>query len=283
MAIKQKLNIDVERLLSWAYREELPKKELAVTADSTSWDSVDRYLGRGGVEIDRDPWETHLQSQRYAGIGKPHEDARDLACLVDGLDDVTIQWPAAKPILLPDLAPFLSSRDEFLARKLRENSGSLVRAHARMGTRPMWDVFWQFGPVMLKNNHALVQYVNRHGKLVDCTSGQRDYLRGGRCPLTVSTGSRPGEYQRRGIEHVMPPLIEIISARFSYFVWHAALGEIVRQTNGSWKLTDHTPTGPSAAQAPWLTGAERKSRVLPALQETVNHAPKSRVTKLDVS
>lgn len=273
--IKQK--IDIERLLSWAYREELPKKELAVTADSTSWDSVDRYLGRGGVEIDRDPWELHLQSQRYAGIGKPHADARDLACLVDGLDDVTIQWPAAKNILLGPLAPYLTPDSEFLIRKLRAQSSGLVRAHARMGTRPMWDIYWKLGPVVLKNQHTLVQYVDRHGKVVDCTSGQRDYIRGGRCPLKLTLHARPGE--RDPLANKVP-LAEIVSARFEYFVWHSALREIVRQVKGSWKLEDHEPTGPLAAQAPWLTGAERKGRILPALQETGNQQSQSRATEV---
>lgn len=271
---QQKLKIDIERLLSWAYREELPKKELAVTGDTTSWDSVDRFLGYGGVEVDRDPWELHLQSQRYAGVGKPHEDALALSHIVSSLDDVTIQWPAAARILLDDMAPYMTGQAEFLIRKLCSQPAGLVRAHARMGTRPVWDVFWQFGPVILKNNHKLVQYVNRHGKVVDCTSGQRDYLRGGRSPLRLYLG-RPGDRDRL-MDKVATA--EIVSARFEYFVWHSALREIVRLTKGSWALKDHEPTGPTAAQAPWLTGAERKSRVLPALQETVNHKPASRVT-----
>lgn len=268
----QRVKTDIERFLSWTYREELPKKDLS----TSGWDGIAAYGERGGQAEDPDPWELHLRSQRYA-IGTPHPEALTLAWLVDGLDDVSIQWPTASKILLGDLAPYLDKQSEFVIRKLVVQPGGLVRAHARMGTRPMWDVWWALAPVKLKNRKPLVQYIDRHGRLSDCTSGQRDYERGGRCPLMVSTTTmddktyvRAGRYDRVGKPDDMPAVAEIVSARFEYFVWHSALCELVRRANGSGQLREHQATPPAAPQAPWLTGTERKSRILPALQETGN-------------
>lgn len=249
-------SVCVEKLLSWAYRDELPKKELS----SSGWDGVADYLSYGGVDVDVDPWESHLRSQRYPFVGKPHEDALTLDWVVRSLDDVTIQWPAAQSIILGDQSPYLTPRAEFIIRKLRVQSAGIVAAHARMGTRPLWDIFYRFSPVFLKNNKPLVQYIDRHGRVSDCHSGQRDYLRGGQSPIVLTLGSRPGERDRLG-----EPMAEIASARFEYFAWHSALADIVRNINASYPLREFAPQHSPAAQAPWLHNPELKPRILKSI------------------
>lgn len=252
-----KLKIDIERMLIWAYREELPKKELS----TSGWDGVAGFLDRGGVEIDRDPWEDHLRSQRYA-IGLPHDDALQLDHMVRSLSDVTVQWPGSRGILVGALRCYETPADTVLMRAMKAQSIGLVMQHARMGTRPIWNLEHRLSRVTLKNGKHLTQHVDRHSKVVDCNSGQRDYIRGGQCPLRLD-----------------PSVAEIASARFEYFVWHSALVELVRKANASGIFDDHQAMPPAAAQAPWITG-ERKGRILPALQETGNQERVSRVTEV---
>jgi hypothetical protein len=265
VGIRRKL--DIELLLSWAYRDELPKQELAASA----WDSIDHYCQNGGQSIDEDPWQAHLRSQRYAFIGKPHNDALYLDWFVNTLADQTIGWPSAKRSLLHHLEPYLTPATESAIRKIRVQPAGLVRAHARMGTRPMWDLYYRFDPVLLKNKKPLVQYVDRHGRITDCHSGQRDYLRGGRCPLMLAISSRSGECGRLG-----DPLLTIVGARFEYLAWHTALRELVERVKASGGLADHEPIAPRAEQLPWINGVEEKPRVLEKIPTCDDHLTKTK-------
>jgi hypothetical protein len=239
---KQKL--DIEKLLQWTYRDELPKLDLSA-GDGEVWNSVEAYLDRGGTASDPDPWEAHLRSQRYAFVGQPHDDAIRLDCMVRRLEDVTVRWPSSRGILLGHLSIYERPADALIMQRMKAQTSHLVMAHARMRTRPIWNVDQRLGPVKLKNGKPLVRFVDRHGRFADCNYGQRDYLRGGQCPVRLD-----------------PTCAEIASARFEYFVWHSALVDLVRMANASWKLDDHEALPPAAAQAPWLTGPERTSRVL---------------------
>ena len=233
-----KVRSDVERLLHWAYRDELPKREL----DAGSGGGGFNTLAELGTVIDEQPY---ARPQRYAGYGKPHPDALLLDWLVNGLEDVAIQWPAGQIALLGHLARYVTKSDEFIIAKMKAQPAGLVRAHARMGTRPFWDVWYRFEPVLLANNKPLTRYVDRHGKLVDCRHGQQDYLRGGQCPVRIGIGSRPGERGRLGA-----PLVEIVSARFEYYVWRKALDELVLRAARA-GLTDWIPVAPQAPVTPW--------------------------------
>jgi hypothetical protein len=234
-----KTRIDVEKLLHWAYRDELPKREL----DAGSGGGGFNTLAELGTIIDDQPY---ARPQRYAGFGKPHPDALLLDWLVNGLEDVTLQWPAGQNVLAGHLVRYVTKEDAFVIGRMRAQPAGLVRAHARMGTRPFWDVWYRFEPVMMANGRPRVQRLDRHGKLVDCSHGQRDYLQGGQCPVRIGIGSRPGERGRLGA-----PMVEIISARFEYLMWRRGLDELVERAARA-GLTDWIPVAPQAPVAPWL-------------------------------
>lgn len=248
--------VDIERLLQWAYRDELPKKDLS----SSDWERLDGYIERGGVEIDVDPWEAHLRSQRYAFVGQPHDDALRLDYMVRKLDDVIVAWPSSRELLIGPLRCYETPDDVLLMKRMKAEARGLVIAHARMGTRPIWHMHHKLDPVRLKNGRPLVRFVDRNGKLADCYAGQRDYLRGGQCPVRLD-----------------PTIAEIASARFEYFVWRSALVDLQRMANVSWKLDDYEALPPAAAQAPWITGPERTSRVLRTISSDIGSLTKERV------
>lgn len=253
--------IDIERLLCWAYRDELPKRDLS----ASGWDSVAGYLARGGVAVDVDPWEAYLRPQRYAYIGPPHRDAIMIEAMVARLEDAVIEWPAAQSMLLGELAPYLTPEAERIIRRLRAHTAGLVRAHARMGTRPMWDVYWRLGPMLAPNNRPIVQYIDRHGRLVICHGGKREWLRGGRCPLRLYLGARPGERDRLS-ERPGGALAEIASARWEYLAWHAGLCALVTMAESGWQLDRYRPLPPRAARVPWRDGVEPQPRILSPIE-----------------
>jgi hypothetical protein len=144
-----------------------------------------------------------------------------------------------------ELGAYLTDGDP-LVRRMKAQTSALVQVHARMGTRPRWDV----GPLRLvrilgKNHKPVVHGVTR---------GRR-YAAGAYCPLQLD-----------------PPPQEIVSARFEYFVWRAALERITTLAE-SWKDASFAPQQSTAPWRPWLTGEER---------EPVIHtiAPSVKMTKL---
>lgn len=215
--------IDIEKLLHWAYRDELPKQAVS---GLTGWEKL-IYLGTNVDESDRAP-----DVQMPAACGPPHPDALRIDWIVRGLEDVRIQWPSAAAGLLGPLMAWLREEELPLVRSMKAQTSALVQAHARMGTRPVWQM-----------PHRPIRVIGRNGKplIVGITSGRR---------------YAPGAH---GMLRMDPPVPEILSARFEYFVWRSALAQLASE---SWNLVDHAPQQPAAAQAPWLTGEERRPRIL---------------------
>jgi hypothetical protein len=101
--------LDVERLLQWAYQDELSKGgEQAFSP----WEPIIRYGDRGGVALD---------DAEYAGrlppiFGEPHPDARVIERAVNALGPIEID-PRGHP---------------------HKRTTVLVMIHAKYGSRPDW-------------------------------------------------------------------------------------------------------------------------------------------------
>lgn len=227
-----KTPIDIEKLLQWAYCDQLPKQALSV--ESAPWAGVDDYGARGGIAI-----QESVVPQRYANIGTPHPDALALDYMVRCLEPVQICWPSAIDVLIPDVRACLPSDDPSIAimRGFREYPAGLLKLYAELKSRPPWDV----GQITLQ------QIKGRNGKPVVCgvTAGRR-YAIGAYSPLRLD-----------------PAVAEILGARFQYLVWRQAL---VKLASESWTLRDFSPIMPRAAQAPWFTGPERSPRILETIE-----------------
>jgi hypothetical protein len=243
--------IDVERLLQWAYRDELPKQGIGDVAND--WDRVTRY-GELLSIVDDD--RRRFDDPGFPVImGAPHPDALTISRAVQGLAaEVVIDWRECRALLMGDLhllapveSPFLISspnergRDVDVrggsARVVRETSAArdmvfsevaLVETFARLGRRPEWNA-GDLRPrrVINPKNHKVT--------IVGECKGADIYTPGSYCPL----------------QYVDPTVDQVAIRRAEYFVWRGALDRLVGILR-AWLLTDHTPGKPTAPIAPWL-------------------------------
>lgn len=251
-APRVKREVDVEKILTWAYREELPKRQLS-SAEGI-WRDI--AIGRGGLIGNGES-----SAQRYASFGLPHPDADRIESAVSDLPMMVIDWDESLPAIMGDLAGLLTVND--LRREQEERGhithsswpsktyskterraqavnrprdvifagsidiGALVTSHARQGTRPRW----YSGPVACyptpsRNDPARTAIVG------ECR-GRNIYSTGSCCPLTWR-----------------PSLLTIAKARADYLAWWRGLA-ILAQTL---VLDEHTTLAPAAAQLPWFDG-----------------------------
>jgi len=234
MSLKIKQKIDIEKAVSWVYRDELPKQAVG---GLTGWERL-TFLG---TNIDGGTQEYSLP----AILGPPHPDALLLDHAVRSLPTVGIDWARSRKHLMGDLAGWLTDTDLRVSH-MSVSASALVMAFAKLGNRPIWDL----GPVKVKalrgkNGKPVVQHLDDEGFLVDGLTSGRRYGDGARCATYLD-----------------PDPAEIASARFEYFVWRQALSALVK---GSWNYEGHILTGPVAAEAPWIVDDEVRGRVLRAI------------------
>jgi hypothetical protein len=220
-----KTPIDIERLLQWAYRDELPKREIG---GLTGWESDILLLG---TRIDTSGYDRGEPGFPVA-MGPPHPDALMIDYQVRALPEIKIDWEATSAILMGHLSSYVDVRD-FAISALGFELPALVQMHARMGTRPDWRV----GEIKLKR----VNGANGKPVVNGLTRGGR-YGSGAHSPLQLD-----------------PPATEIACARAEYMAWRSALQWLVDE---KWSLESYVVTAPAAAEAPWLADIERRARVL---------------------
>ena len=211
--------IDIERLLSWAYRSELPKSGASRLHPPSNWSSTAQALALG-TRID-----TSGAGSRYAAEigGAPHADALAIAAEVGSLSKaIEVDIEQSGKALLGDLA-MLAGSTPMAPPTLNERT--LVIDCADAGCRPAW----RFG------NPQPRPLLGRNGKPV--LIGQRfasaRYSIGAVCPLSWEG----------------PTIEQIALGRARYAVWHAALIKVAARLKG--KLKEHDATGPSAPAQPW--------------------------------
>lgn len=187
-----KKELDVELLLRWAYRDELPKKGAVET--SPGWDAI----GLGGP-IDDDGFRLP------AYLGEPHPDALIVERVVNAIESsVVIDMAESLTMLLPDLGAYASTASWNWGRP--HNPKALMIMHARMGTRPDWAT----------EPPRLVRVQGGNGKPV--VNGVRPggrYDIGACCPLRLD-----------------PSLDLIVSGRSEYAVWRHFLDVICESLAG---------------------------------------------------
>lgn len=228
---------EIEALLQWAYREELPKQQ-----SDLSWAALfSSHSWRYGCRIDRFSAGDHFP----AVMGAPHDDALQLAHMVEGLPSrVDIEWEESRDKLIPDLIDW-APPDDFLCRGMATSPAALVIHHARMKTRPPWGE----GPFRVvrvngKNGKPLIRYVDDDGHLVEGLTAGRRYGPAAHCVLTLAR-FHESPPERHDLIH------EIVSDRFEYAVWHAALVTLARESR---ILRSVAVQQPVAAARPWVTG-----------------------------
>jgi len=247
-----KEQVEIERLLRWAYRDELSKR----TSSSAEgiWERIAENGMRGGVD------RGQSAAQRYPHFGLPHPDAERIEKAVAVVPDLVIDWDAEAEPIMGDLIALADPRSPG-ARKPRQPVGlptsqstrvttarwrsgrvtavmdpprdvilvqalrtaAIVVMHASMGTRPDWrEVMPRPEPVPADRGPNV--------KIVGECRGKWLYTAGSYCPLTWA-----------------PSPIAIASARADYLAWWRGLARLALVL----RLDDFEPLPPTAPEMPW--------------------------------
>lgn len=207
-------SVEIERLLQWAFRSELPKRErLGPRSARSAWQSVESYA-RLGCRVHSSP--------SASGPAIPHRDALIIADEVTGLRG-SVAVDLRHPDLLGVLAPL---SEEIADPQISLSEADLVETHARAGVSPDWCRHPpRARPVIGPNGKPVIEG-KRYG---------RDRYSERACCLL-----RWGD-----------PTIEIIArARAGYIVWWGALNRLVNSLNA--KLRNHIALPPAALAEPWM-------------------------------
>ena len=281
MAVK--VSTDIENLLIWAYRTELPKVPAAAigpAAHGAGWASMSLFGKLGTVIDDRDVRNVYGVTPDRMATGGPHADALAIDRAVAELDGLHLDvpegwWPFA------DMAPAdgwgeagamavrhaldrLAVPGEDGGLRFKTPPGWLVRKHAMMGTVPDWEAepieyryvrgdngghpkWFMMQRVAQTVNGEIIGY-NEHEVDGWCASRRRAY---------------PGAYRKM---ELVPSPVHAACDRAEYEVWHAALVALSDMLGES--LDAHRATGPARAARPWEPDG-RQSRILPALRGLV--------------
>ena len=260
-----KKRVCIEQLLSWAYLEELPKQnegggllsDLAMLGAPIDKGHIgDRMpLGAGPPHPDAILLHYHVCQLPYVRVDWARQRDYLMGPLAPWLDlnDITVSamatglhgkrqldqgikfraFPRGRRGKKKLRASAEVDKDARLIEAHHESAAGLVMMHARLKTRPIWQVGdITVRPVIGGNNQPM---------MIGRSTRRGYYTEGSHCPLTLS-----------------PPPQEIASARFEYMVWHQALCELAMCGR---ELRDHEPLLPSAPAQPWVTGEEPKRPV----------------------
>lgn len=231
-----KTEMDIERLLQWAYLDELSKRQ--TSAAEGIWDRISE-TSRLGADTERGRGSG---GQRY-DFGLPHADAEAIEREVGMLERVVINWPESIEMIAGELqalvsingtgAPGHAGRDALLVNSI--NVSALITQHAIQGGRPDWrdDPPVPYMVQAAKGPHAAV--------VGEC-KGRNLYTAGSHCPLRWE-----------------PSPLSIIMARADYVAWHDGLKTLCERLN----LQDFKPLPPAASYAPWIEPDKPDGQIIP--------------------
>lgn len=279
--------IDIEALLAWAYRDELPKAAasdhcaLGPAAPRSGWQGVSSY----GALLAR------VACNAYGVIpfdqgGEPCADAVRVAAAVASLDACALELPDDwSPLAdLGDLGPEgaaccvraldrVSLIDRDGARRLKASPRRFVEKHAILGGCPDWRAETPaLEPVRDIDTGRALWFVKRRFSS-DGAFGEV----GEEVEMVVSVNSstsRPpaDAYRKFRLE---PDPTDAAVARAEYEVWRAALDVLVADLDGALERFDVLPS--PRAWRPWEEGEPALGRVLPDLASAIRpdapHAP----------
>jgi hypothetical protein len=218
-----KLAVDIEKLLVWAYRDELSK--LHSSSAEGIWDLINDASTLGVVATSGEG-----AAQRY-DFGLPDADAQEIAAAVASLGDLIIDWDASREAIMGDLAPLLLQRDVLMVRPLR--TAALVTMHAKMNSRPDWHEETP-RPYMV----PAIKGPHRPAIVGECR-GANFYSTGSYCPLRWA-----------------PSPITIALVRAEYAAWHRGLCTLADTLS----LDRYEALPPAAPAQPWDGGDAQAAR-----------------------
>lgn len=270
--------VDIEHLVRWAYRDELPKaralgEHMAVLPGGfgTPWGSVSRYGELLEVVQEVDVRNRFGLFPDVIEAGEPHPDAVVIADAVESLAGCLFEMPEDwNPLTdMGDLGmegaaaiarglARLTMQDEAGTTLLRRSPAQLVIRHAILGGAPVWEAE---APerVVERGPHGKPRWFRRLALVSDGAFGPAAY------EVEVDgfdhKRRRPYDdaYQRILL---VPDPAEAVVARAEYEIWHGALCVLAQDLADV--LRDRAVTPPARSPRPWEV-ADPQRRVLPSL------------------
>lgn len=240
--------MDIEDVLSWAFRDELPKGGPNATRhQSPGYPSVSPMFGmvQFGARIDnwsRDPGFP-------LACGDPHPDALLIAAAVEQLARFAEQ-PIETMLDLGSGLAALGADEQGAMRKALRGVVATVEACAKLRKRPYWTSKLYPEPVRSASGSPMVaRWESMPSKTLTGETVTEEvlapvevrlkgvYPTGAICPLTFC-----------------PDPKVVVNERAEYVAWWAALNTLTEDLAG--QLTSIAVIGPGAAQRPWLGEAE---------------------------
>lgn len=225
--------VDIEKLLQWTFREELPKGH---PVSMSAWDAVFSY-SRLGARVDV---SSGGGSDGLGFVpGTPHADAEIVAQAVREL-------PAASQFTADECEALIghyAALDPLAVRAIGRasfNAVALVIRCAVLGSRMEWDLGLPQAQVLRhSNNNAKVFGVGDEGQVI------------------VLRPSANGSYRfadspRAHVFYAEPTIGQLLETRAEYTVWHRALVALVAALKG--KMKEHDAAMPAATATPWDGG-----------------------------
>lgn len=256
--------IDSEALLGWAYRDELPKRELAGAG------SGEGLLGGGGWAPIEAAGELMTlcgdgrRAQFYAALWRdgPHPDALMVEAAVQGLAGAEPTLHVAPALLLADMPAAVQLEAEAALASWRCDVAALAITCAVLGRRPDWRAEPpKRQAVMAPGGRGHPAWFIAE-EVTGPFGGRHSVER--QVPIDPRTRRPPkGAYRKWYSE---PPVAHLIGGRIDWLVWHAALAALAESLAG--RLSAHAVRPPALAAMPWIDGSEdmhRVPRVLPSL------------------
>jgi hypothetical protein len=223
--------IDIEKLLQWALREELPKGR---PVSASPWDIISNF-GALGTRVDTGGYRDGLGFV----FGEPDADAQAIAEAIRALPGET-RLSAEECCAL--LGPYVAL-DPLAVKAAADasfNMTALVIRCAILGTRMEWDIgLPQPSPTLrrARQRWAVAFAVDGYGALYEVKANGR-----GNYPDGASTYLSWHE----------PTVGQLLEARAEYAVWHRALIILVEALDGA--LAAFRPELPAARAEPWREG-----------------------------
>lgn len=275
-----KTTMDIEDLLIWAYRVELPKvpaEPVGPERHGAGWASMSQWAKLGTVIDGRDVRNVYGVTPDMTAMDGPHPDALVVDRVVAELDGLHLDVPAgwwpfadmapadgwgeAGAKAVSDALDRLAVRGEDGGLRFKASPAWLVRKHAMMGTRPDWEaepIEYRYvrgdngGHAKWFMKRQVPQIVN--GEIIGYVEHEVD----GWC--ASRRRAFPGAYRKM---ELVPSPVYAACDRAEYEVWHAALVALVGLLAES--LDAYRVSGPKRAARPWEPDAPQR-RILPSLR-----------------
>jgi hypothetical protein len=262
-ALKKKV-MDVEDVLSWAYRDELPKKHSS--DGGTGYPTMSTISPMFRIAAFGGPIDNWSREPGFpAAVGDPHPDALLIEAAVARLERFHNHRFSGPLGLADDLEGF-SVDEQAAVRHALPGMIGLVMVHAKLRNRPPWETQPTPRPV-LADNHApvvlrmeSVQVEDRMGTRSEERPVRCKAVRGGKVPFYPQGAYSPLKWE--------PGPAAIVRERAEYAVWWAALDALAADLSG--QLSTISVIAPSAPRRPWTGERElgKPSRVLESTTRT---------------